>query len=141
MNRWTHEVVETAAVDPARVYAQWADVPGWSRWNPDVRSATIDGPFGAGAHISMTLDGGEVIPLRLDRVLPGVGFDDVAELDGVVVRTAHSVTGGPHDAVIRYAVTVTGELPVEVLGGIGQAISADWPATIGALVATVAAQA
>jgi Polyketide cyclase / dehydrase and lipid transport len=33
---------------PARVWQIWSDPPTWSTWNPDVISASLDGPFARG---------------------------------------------------------------------------------------------
>ena len=33
---------------PEAVWEVLADVPSWPRWNPDVKSASLDGPFAAG---------------------------------------------------------------------------------------------
>jgi hypothetical protein len=39
---------------PEVVFALYADVSGWAGWDPDVRSASIDGPFVTGAVGSLT---------------------------------------------------------------------------------------
>src|SRR5258708_35906264 len=39
---------------PEKVWSIWSDVSTWSRWNPDVVSMELDGPFAAGTAGPMT---------------------------------------------------------------------------------------
>ena len=36
------------SASPERLWRIWSDPPTWSSWNPDVRSATLNGPFAVG---------------------------------------------------------------------------------------------
>jgi len=141
---WEYEYTQNAAVPAATVWQAWADVPGWRTWNPDVTAAAVDGPFGAGSTVEMTLGSGDVIPLRLVEVVPGERFTDEASLDGIVVRTLHRVDaatdGDPAGGCrVTYATQVSGEAPEEVLAEVGAGITADFPQTVAALLAHCAA--
>jgi uncharacterized protein YndB with AHSA1/START domain len=139
---WQYEYAQTTGAPAERVWALWADVSGWTRWNPDVRAAELDGPFAPGSGITMTLGSGDVVPLRIVAVEPGLGFADEATLDGVTLRTEHRaepLTGG--GARVVYATTVTGAAPAEVLAEIGAAVTADFPETVAGLLEACAASA
>lgn len=133
---WEYEHVAESTAAPADVWAAWADVPGWKEWNPDVAAAGIDGPFGVGALVSMTVGSGDVIPLRLVDVVPGARFVDEATLDGITVRTLHQVEPLPGGGSrVSYGTQVSGAAPADVLAEVGGGITADFPQTVAALLA------
>jgi hypothetical protein len=60
---------------PEQVWRIWSDVGTWSRWNPDVLSASIDGPFATGATGQMTTKAGGRHAITLGPVRPGRSFE------------------------------------------------------------------
>lgn len=133
---WTIEHTHATTASAADLWRLWSDVATWPDWNGDVTTATIDGPFAAGSTIAMTLGSGDVIPLTLTAVEPGTAFVDEATLDGVTVRTEHSVqVAGQPGCRLVCAVTVTGEVPDEVLAEVGTGVAADIPSNLAALAA------
>ena len=133
-------VVEEAAVPPAAIWSLWSDVPGWATWNPDVASASIDGPFGPGSAIAMTLESGDVIDLLLVDVQPGVAFVDEASIDGIVLRTEHRIESAAAPGSIRvvYDMTASGSAPPDVLEEVRATVSADFAETLAALLRAAA---
>ena len=59
---------------PETVFALYADVPGWTGWDPDVRAASIDGPFVTGAVGSLTPMKGPRNRIAFVSVVPGRSF-------------------------------------------------------------------
>lgn len=55
-------------VPPARVFAAWADVAHWSRWDPDTRAATLDGPLRPGARGTLTPAEGRTVAMVVEAV-------------------------------------------------------------------------
>ena len=128
-------VEQETAVPAAAIWALWADVPGWAAWNPDVATASIDGPFVPGAAIAMTVQSGDVIDLVLVDVEPGVAFTDEASMDGIVLRTEHRIepAGAPGGCRVLYDMTASGSAPPDVLEEVRTTVSADFPETLAAL--------
>jgi hypothetical protein len=57
-----------------RVWRIWSDVATWPRWNPDVVSISIEGPFASGTPGQMTTKAGGRHPITLEAVQPGRSF-------------------------------------------------------------------
>src|SRR3954452_15136299 len=91
LRMWTteHSIDTTAA--PEAIWRAWADVPGWGRWNGDIESIELTGPFAQGSAITMRPHGQEPVRLCLAEVVPGERFVDEADIEGTVVRTTHSL--------------------------------------------------
>lgn len=53
---FSHTVTTTAR--PETIWAIWTDVPNWHQWDTGLQSATLDGPFAAGAHGRLIPDKG-----------------------------------------------------------------------------------
>jgi len=59
---------------PQTVWRIWSNPATWSEWNPDVVSAKLDGPFGAGATGEMTTKAGGTHRIRIAAVELGRSF-------------------------------------------------------------------
>ncbi|MFF3070195.1 SRPBCC family protein [Kitasatospora sp. NPDC057904] len=133
---WTYEhSVETDAT-PEAVWRLWADVDHWGAWNADIVSVRIDGPFEAGTGILMTPCGQDPVHLRIAEAIAGELFVDEARIDGLVLRTTHRLERGERLRTrVTYRMEITGDT-VDLTGPqLGPAVTADWPATMAALVA------
>lgn len=125
-------------IPPDRIWQLWEDVAGWSRWNPGVAAARLNGPFSAGSTIAMTLPDHEVVTLTLDTVDDHARFIDEATFNGLTLRTDHRIEPPDSSGAYRvvYALVVTGDAPPEVLAEVGHAVSADFPDVLASLLAT-----
>jgi hypothetical protein len=134
---WTHQdAIETDA--PARaIWRVWSDVEGWGSWIGDIEKVSIDGPFAAGSTISMKPIGQELVRLRLSDVVENEQFVDVAEFDGVVIRTLHRIEriGDAGRLRIVYRMEISGPQAATVGPELGPQITADFPEVLAALVA------
>src|SRR3954469_16384385 len=119
---WEYEHSIEAKVEAAAVWRIWADVPAWGQWNPDIERIEIDGPFTAGSTIAMTPRGQDAVHLRLAEVREPELFVDVAELDGIVVRTEHRAEPLAGGVRITYRTEITGPAADTVGVEIGPAI-------------------
>jgi uncharacterized protein YndB with AHSA1/START domain len=134
---WTYEhSIETDAT-PEAIWRLWADVENWGTWNADIEGIEIDGPFTAGTEIVMTPAGQDPVHLRIAEARTGELFVDEARIDGLLLRTAHRLDRGERlPTRVVYRMEITGAAADELGPRIGPAVTADWPATMAALVAS-----
>lgn len=132
---WTYEhSVETDAM-PGAIWRLWADVESWGAWNADIESIQISGPFAAGAEIVMTPAGQDPVRLRVAEATVDELFVDEARIDGLLLRTVHRLDRGERLRTrVLYRMEITGAAADELGPQIGPALTADWPATMAALV-------
>jgi hypothetical protein len=132
---YTH-TVETDV--PARaIWALYEDVSTWPHWDEQAEVITRDGPFAAGATGTMKFRGQDPLPYRLATVVPGREFTDETPVGDLVIRVSHRLdplAGGR--LRVTYAAQVDG--PAEQAREVGPMITADFPETMGALIALAA---
>jgi uncharacterized protein YndB with AHSA1/START domain len=131
LNMWTTEHSIDTTVGPEAIWRAWADVAGWGRWNGDIESIELTGPFAQGSAITMRPHGQEPVQLRLAEVVPGERFVDEADLDGTIVRTMHRIERRD-DGCTRVVYRLEASGPAA--DAIGPAVSADFEDTLEALV-------
>ncbi|MFD1537593.1 hypothetical protein [Nonomuraea guangzhouensis] len=132
---WTYEhSIETNAM-PEAIWRLWADVENWGAWNADIESIKISGPFAAGAEIVMIPAGEDPVRLRVAEATVDELFVDEARIDGLLLRTVHRLDRGERLRTrVVYRMEITGAAADELGPRIGPAVTADWPATMAALV-------
>jgi uncharacterized protein YndB with AHSA1/START domain len=129
---YTHTV--EADVSAEAVWALYEDVTTWPRWDAEAELITRDGPFAAGTTGTMKFQGQDPLSYRLAKVEPLREFVDETPFGPFVVRVAHRLeplAGGR--LRITYAAEVEG--PEAEARRLGEAITADFPGTMAALVA------
>jgi hypothetical protein len=110
-------------------------VTGWPEWNGDIEQIQLLGPFSEGGKIVMTPIGEEPVELRIVEALEPELFVDEAQMDELVVRTAHRVDRVDDVGVrVTYRMEITGPAADAMGPTIGPAISGDFPETLAALV-------
>lgn len=62
------------AAPPERIFSIYEDVPGWRQWDPDTKSATLDGPFAVGSTGKLTPAKGNAVPMRVTALVPNRSF-------------------------------------------------------------------
>lgn len=65
--------VETTAT-PDAIWEAWTDVAGWPRWDVELESARLDGPFEDGAEGTLAPRSGPSARFRIDEVEPGRAY-------------------------------------------------------------------
>lgn len=128
------EGIVTVAATPSQVFALWADSPGWAAWDPDVKAASIDGPFVAGATGTITPVQGPTMRIRVTRVVPDRAFDAEARLPLCTMRFVHEcepVVDGKTRVVHR--VLFEGPLAFVFRRVIGPALEKGIPGTMAGL--------
>jgi uncharacterized protein YndB with AHSA1/START domain len=128
---WTTEHAAETVVTPQRIWRAWSDVERWPEWNADIERIALDGPFAVGSTIAMTPKGQQTVELRIAEAVDCESFVDEADVEGTVVRTTHRIDRLDADHVrIVYRLEASGPAAEQI----GQAVSADFPETIAALI-------
>jgi len=128
---WTHEQSAETTIPAKRIWEAWADVERWPEWNGDIEQIKLNGPFAVGSTILMTPKDQETVELRIVGITEGEEFIDEADLDGTVIRTLHRLERLDGDRLrVAYRLQATGPAAEHL----GPAISADFAATIAALI-------
>jgi hypothetical protein len=96
---------ETTRASAADVWAWYADVTRWPRFEGGVQSVQLSGPFASGTKGTAVLPNGRKVRIRLRDVHEGVSFTDVQWLRGVTVTTHHRLD--PEEASTRITHTVS----------------------------------
>lgn len=79
------------------IFALYADVAGWSRWDPDTQAASLDGPFQLGSRGRLVPTHGRAVPMQLTQLEPGRSFTVQARiplLEMVFDHELRAVSGG-----------------------------------------------
>src|SRR5262249_20942975 len=131
---WIAEhTIETTAT-PEAIWQEWSNVDGWPEWNGDIDQIELDGPFAAGARITMTSAGQEPVELRITEAVEPEEFVDEAELGEIVVRTIHRVERlDPERARVTYRMEISGSAADTLGPQLGPEISGDFPQVLAAL--------
>ena len=131
---WRYEHTAQAPVSPEAVWRLWSEVELWPDWNPDIETISIDGPFVAGSKFVMNPDNDEAVHMTLAEVVPGTSFTDLAEFNGLVIRTIHLMEPGEGGNLrITYAMEITGPNADTMGAEVGEQITGDFPETVAAL--------
>lgn len=96
---------ETTRASAADVWAWYADVARWPRFDGGVRSVQLSGPFASGTKGTVVLPNGRKVRIRLLDVHELRSFTDVQRLRGVTVTTHHRLD--PDGASTRITHTVS----------------------------------
>lgn len=130
MYTFEHTAETTASADA--VWALYADVNAWLRWDHGLDAIVLDGPFEAGVTGRITPKGMGELPFVLTRVEPGRRFDDETPAMGHVLRFIHVIEplaeGG---ARVTHRVEIEGPAADEM----GPNVTGDTPEAVAALVA------
>jgi hypothetical protein len=129
---WKTEHVHETDASPESIFAMWADVEGWPRWDASLVATTVAGPFAAGTTGTLHPQGmPEPISFVITAVDEGRGFADETLLGPLALRFEHRVE--PIAAGARIVVSVEAEGPDAEQ--IGPAVAEDLPESVAALAA------
>lgn len=118
----------------ASIWSLYEDVSSWPQWDAGAELVTREGPFAAGSAGALKLVGQDPLAYRLVRVEPQREFVDETPFGELVVRVSHRLETLASGAVrLTHAVEIDG--PPEQARAIGSIVTADFPATMQALIA------
>ena len=104
--------IEIAAT-PEMVWSVLTDIASWPRWNPDVKSASIDGPFASGTQFRWKAGPG-TISSTLQGVEPHRRIEWIGTTFGIKAIHIHRLEGDDGTTIVKSAESWNG-LPVRLL--------------------------
>jgi hypothetical protein len=106
---WTHEQSIEIDATPAQIWAVFAAVHGWSRWNAGIERIELHGPFVAGSSFTMQPPGTDAFVSTLIAVDEARGFTDETVIDETRVVVDHRIEAlSPYRVRVTYATQITG---------------------------------
>jgi polyketide cyclase/dehydrase/lipid transport protein len=118
---WTIESVQEHPVEPAAVWALYADPATWSRWGHNATWAEAEGPMEVDGIVRVRAGYGTVYRCRIRRFEPGRALELVVCPAGLTIINVYEVEAVGAGSRIRHAFEVSGPLAAltrPVLGGL-----------------------
>lgn len=125
------------AASPEAVYAVYADVAGWSRWDPDTRAAGLDGPPQEGTRGWLKPRKGFQVAMRVIEAVPGRSFTVECPVLGNRMRFEHELTPEGGGVQVTHRVTFDGWLAGWLDRTVGRDVREGLPRTLESLRAYV----
>lgn len=107
---WTIESVREADVEPAAVFALYADPATWSRWGHNARSARSEGPLVEGGYVDVKASYRTVYHCLVRRLEPGRALELVVRPALLTIINTYAVAPTPNGARVRHAFDVSGPI-------------------------------
>lgn len=76
---------------PEKVFSVYADVNGWSSWDPDTKSSAVEGQFCSGARGIIRPTIGPAMRIHFTEVIPNLSFTAEIRLPLCVIRFDHEL--------------------------------------------------
>ena len=108
---WSIEAVTEAPVEPAAVFALYAEPATWSEWGHNATWARADGPLVEGGTVDVRAGYGKVYPCLIRRLVPDRALELVVGPAGVTLGEVYEVepaAGG--GSRIRHAFQIEGPM-------------------------------
>ena len=107
---WMIESVHEADVEPAAVFALYADPATWRRWGHNATWARADGPLVEGGTVDVRAGYGTVYHCLIRRLEPGRALELVVRPALMTIINVYEVEPATRGARIRHAFEVSGPL-------------------------------
>jgi hypothetical protein len=107
---WTIESVREADVDPAAVWALYADPATWNQWGHNATWARADGPLVDGGTVDVRAGYGTVYHCRIRRLEPGRALELVVKPAGLTIINVYEVESAGAGSRVRHALEVSGPI-------------------------------
>ncbi len=115
------------------VHAIYAQVDRWHTWDPDTKSASIDGAFVTGAAGTLAPQKGRAVKIRFTEVRHDAGFTCVGGIPGFTMTFEHTLSNVAVGTLIVHRVTFSGVL-APILGRLlGAQLRVGLPKTLASL--------
>lgn len=129
----TEETVETSASRDA-VWEAVCDLHMGDLTYPGADRFELHGPFAVGTELTVVPEGQEPIRSRIIELEAGRTYADVTEFGDVRLTFRYDLGDRAEGTVVRYSLTIDGTGAEAVGPELGPQISADFPASLAALV-------
>lgn len=123
------------ATAPGPVYALYADVANWHRWDPDTKASSLNGPFAVGSRGSLTPTKGNTVPMVVTFADPARGFTVESRIPLLLrmVFEHELIARGPSQTEVVHRVTLSGPLAWLIGPAMKRQLDAGLPVTLGRL--------
>lgn len=108
-----HRITINASADS--IYRIYEDVKNWHTWDPDTKSASLEGPFEVGARGKLTPTKGSTVPMVLTQAEPGHRFTVESKIPLFRMVFEHELVAVPGATKVVHRVTFSGPLSL-ILG-------------------------
>ena len=137
---WTHEYTAETDLVPEAVWTVLKDIDNWPRWDTSMEAVTLEGPFAVGTRVTMTPTGQQPITSVITAITENERYADETDLGDVILRFSHTLTRRPDGGTrIIHRLEINGPKADELGPELGQAITADFPEAMVALLTYAAA--
>lgn len=130
----TEEIAETPAARPV-VWEAVRDLHTGDLTYPGADRFELHGPFAVGTELTVTPEGQEPIRSRIVELDAGRTYADVTEFGAVRLTFRYDLDDREDGTTVRYSLTIDGADADAVGPELGPQISADFPASLAALLA------
>jgi hypothetical protein len=116
---------------PEKIFGFYADVEGWSLWDPDVKKSSIEGEFVSGAQGTLLPSKGPQARVFFTEVIPNSSFTVESKLPFCTMRFEHEITNTHNGSVgVVHRVSFRGFLAPLFGRLIGSQIEKGFPNTL-----------
>lgn len=102
----------SVAALPERIFSIYEDVPNWHTWDPDTKSASLDGPFRVGSRGKLTPSKGTTVPMVLTAVVLNRSFTVESRIPLFRMVFEHELLPRGSTTEVVHRVTFSGLLSV-----------------------------
>jgi hypothetical protein len=95
---------------PKAIFSVYENVNGWCKWDPDVQSSSISGPFVAGTTGKLKPMNGPLVKMRLTHVERENSFTDETSLPLCTMRFEHRLISEGRATRVQHSISFSGVL-------------------------------
>ena len=106
--QFEEQIIISAPVE--KVFALYANVKGWSSWDPDVKTSSIEGAFVSGANGILEPSKGPKAKITFTEVVPNRSFTVKSKLPMCVMSFEHELSCNSERTKVVHRVTFDGLL-------------------------------
>ena len=133
-----HRITINATADS--IYHIYCDVKNWHTWDPDTKSASLDGPFEVGSKGRLTPAKGNTVPMVLTQAEPGRCFTVESRIPMFRMVFDHEINALPGGTEVVHRVTFSGPLSLILGPMLSKQLNAGLPVTLSRLKALAEAR-
>jgi hypothetical protein len=131
--------IEVAAA-PHSIYRIYQDVQNWPAWDPDTKSATLEGAFAVGSRGRLTPTQGNAVPMVLTRVVQDRCFTVESKIPLFRMLFEHELVPTDGMTEVIHRVTLSGPLTLLLGRMLAKRLNAGLPVTLRKLKALAESQ-
>jgi uncharacterized protein YndB with AHSA1/START domain len=118
---------------PAQVFKVWSRVSDWPLWDPDTRSASLQGPLMPGATGRLEPRKGRAVPMEVVGLVPDHRLDVRCKVLGSALNFDHVVEPRTSGCRVTHAAWFTGWLAPVLMATVGKDVNRGLPVTLASL--------